>query len=212
MKLSEFNTLEDAQAYQITTDTKQVGSGQARGYLVNTNDLWKTLKLFQSDITHALFSLADAIITTASDAQSYFGMDITKADGVSNRAGIDILVQAQVMTQVEADGFIAMTLSTIYPFATTTQSQLNAAKDIFTAKQIAFTAGKDIVVTLNTALPEKVAVTTWRVEAGFEDENAGRNAYVQTAQKYRINMQGKKSGNYELRIPLVGIDFSVELI
>jgi len=66
------------QGYNHTVDTKQVGAGQARGYLVNTNDLWKTLKLIQADMTHALFSLADAIITTSSDANSYFGMDETK--------------------------------------------------------------------------------------------------------------------------------------
>ena len=128
MKLSDFTTLAEAQAYTITIDTKQVGSGQARGYLVNNNDLWKALKVIQSDITHQLFSLADAIITTASDAQSYFGMDITKADGVANRAGVDILVQAQIMTQDEADGFIAMTLSVTTPFKNSTQIELDTAK------------------------------------------------------------------------------------
>lgn len=128
MKLTDHVDLATAQAYEVTVDTKQVGSGQARGYLVNTNDLWKVLKLTQADITHPLFSLADAIITTASDAQSYFGMDETKAEGIANRFGLSVLVSQGIMTQVEADGFIDKTLSKSKPHKNATQADWDKAQ------------------------------------------------------------------------------------
>tara|TARA_R110002095_G_C4245597_1_gene239433 strand:+ start:2525 stop:2875 length:351 start_codon:yes stop_codon:yes gene_type:complete len=54
--------------------------------------------------------------------------------------------------------------------------------------------------------------TIWRTEAGFNAENAGRNVHIQDAKKYRIDMNSKKSGNYEVRVTLLDADFTVELI
>jgi len=54
--------------------------------------------------------------------------------------------------------------------------------------------------------------TVWRTESGFNAENAGRNVHIQAAKKYRIDMSGKKSGNYEVRVPLLDADFTVEIV
>jgi len=55
-------------------------------------------------------------------------MDSTKADGIANRSGIATYVSAGVMTQAEADGFIAKTLTVTTPFANITQAEYDAAK------------------------------------------------------------------------------------
>ena len=212
MNLSDFADLQTAQAFELTTDTKQVGPGQARGYFVNTNNMWKRFRDIQDNREHPFYGVADTIIATSLDANSYFGMDETKADGIASRAALAALLSNNIITQQEADGFIAKTLSASKPFANTTQEQFNSAKGLYTSKQIAFAQGKDIVVTINADLSERVAATVWRTESGFNAENAGRNVYADTSSKYRIDMSGKKSGNYEVRIPLLGADFTVGLI
>lgn len=212
MKSSDFSTLAAAHAHEETVDTKRVGSGQARGYFVNTNDLWKRLRDIQSEITHPFYGIADTIIATALDAGSYFGMDSSKTDGQANRVALSLMVEYSVLTQQEANGFIAKTLTVTRPFENVTQAQFNSAKGLITAKSINFVSGKDIVLTLNSDLIERVAATVWRVETGFEPENAGRNVHIQNANKYRIDMKGKKSGTYEVRVPLLDADFTLELI
>jgi len=119
--------LATTQAYQDVFDNKKIGSGQARGYFVFTG-IWTKLRQIQADITNPLYALADATIATATDASSYFGMDSTKADGIANRSGIASYVAAGVMTQAEADGFIAKTLTVTAPFANITKTQFDAAK------------------------------------------------------------------------------------
>ena len=128
MKLHEFNTLQEASEYAIVSDTKQVGSGQARGYLV-AEDIWRTLRVIQNDLEHPLFSLADAIIATASLGNSYFGVDETKADGQANHSGLALLVSNSVMTQAQADGFMARRFTKEYPYAGSTQEELDQAKE-----------------------------------------------------------------------------------
>jgi hypothetical protein len=211
MNLSDFADLQTAQVFELTTDTKQVGPGQARGYFVNTNNMWKRFRDIQDNREHPFYGVADTIIATSLDANSYFGMDETKADGQSNRAALAALLSNNIITQPEADGFIAKTLSTSKPFANTTLAQFNSAKGLFTSQTISYTAGKDIIITLNADLSERVSATTWRVETGFNPENAGRSVFVDTAHKYRIDMSGKKSGDYEIRIPLLDADFTVSL-
>ena len=136
MKLTDFETLELAHAYEVVTDTKQVGSGQARGFFVNEEcigdyagmKLWTLFNTVASDVTNPLFPLASAIIITASDASSYFGMDTTKADGIGNRAALAGLVAMGIMSQETADKFIAKTLSISYPFIDATLVEFDAAK------------------------------------------------------------------------------------
>lgn len=210
MILSDFNTLEEAQTHEETTVTNKVTSGKARSFFI-TIGKWAALRTIQTDLTHPLFPLADGIIGVINES-SYFGIDPLTSTGQANLVGMNILVSAGFLTQSNVDAFLAMGTSKSYPFANTTQAQFNSAKGLYTAKQIAFTQGKDIVVTINTDLSERVAVTIWRTETDFNAENAGRNVYVDSANKYRIDMSGKKSGNYEVRIPLTGADFTVELI
>ncbi len=136
MKLSDFDTLALAHAHEETTDTKRVGSGQARGLFItemgagvySESTIWAVFSGAAADITNPLFSLASAILITASDAGSYFGMDETKADGIANRAGIEGLVSKGVMTQSTADKFIAKTLSVTQPFKDVTQAEFDATK------------------------------------------------------------------------------------
>jgi len=120
-------TLASTQAYTETTDKLRIGSGQARGFFAQTG-IWLSLKLIQGDLTHALFSLVDATIVTASDASSYFGMDMTKAAGVANMAGIDAFVAAGVMTAQQKLDFIGLSKKTTIPFATITQQDFDNAK------------------------------------------------------------------------------------
>ena len=129
------DTLADIQAYSVTVDTKQVGSGQARGLFVNETGIgsydgvpiWTIFSMAASDPTHPQFAIASAILITASDAGSYFGMDEDKPDGVANRAGIASLVTDEIMSQETADKFIAKTISTTYPFKHTTQEEFDEA-------------------------------------------------------------------------------------
>jgi len=120
-------TLAQVNSYADVLDKKKVGSGQARGYLVNTG-IWTQLRTIQADMTNPLFALADAIIVTASDASSFFGMDISTTEGVSNIAGIDILVGASVMTPTQKVEFIAMSVKSTYPLVDTTQTEFDDTK------------------------------------------------------------------------------------
>jgi hypothetical protein len=128
MQLSDFATLAEAQAYELITDKKQIGSGQARGFFVN-NGIWTTLRQIQGDITHQLFALADAVIVTASDASSFFGLDTTTAEGLGNLAAADIMVGAGIMTEAQKDEMLALALKSTYPHVDATQAEFDEAKD-----------------------------------------------------------------------------------
>jgi len=126
-------TLAATQAYTETTDKKRVGSGQARGYFAQTG-IWLALKLIQGDLTHALFSLADATIVTATDASSYFGFDMSKADGIANMAGLDAMVAGNVMTTAQKTSFLDMMITKVTPFSATTQADIDNTLALITLK------------------------------------------------------------------------------
>jgi hypothetical protein len=128
MQLSDFATLAEAQAYELITDKKQIGSGQARGFFVN-NGIWTTLRQIQGDITHPLFALADAVIVTASDASSFFGLDTTTAEGLGNLAAANIMVDADIMTEAQKDELLGLALKSTYPYADATIDEFLEAKD-----------------------------------------------------------------------------------
>ena len=98
------------------------------------------------------------------------------------------------------------------PFANATQAQFNSAKGLFTSKSISYISGKAIKVTLNTSFDERVAAHTWRLYSGSQPINAGKNVYMKEADSYIIEMTGKQSGDYEIRVPIVDADFTVELV
>ena len=128
MQLSEFATLAEAQAFELITDKKQVGSGQARGFFVS-NGIWTTLRQIQGDITNPLFALADAVIVTASDASSFFGLDPTTAEGLGNLASAGIMVDAGIMTDAQKDGLLSLALKSTHPFANVTQKEFDDIRE-----------------------------------------------------------------------------------
>lgn len=216
--LSEFDTLELAQDYSITT-YKPISAGVSSQFFgimgmldaleanVNNTEL-VTLSAGMPETT--IGSLCRTVLNSANTTG--FASDPTKEDGLLNRAGAQILVDKAIFTQPLVDLFWSKSSVISKAHENATQAQFNSAKGLYKTIAISYQAGKDIVITLNTDLPEKVAATVWRTESGFNAENAGRNVHVQTANKYRIDMSGKKQGDYEVRLPLLDADFTVELV
>ena len=133
--LSDFATLAEAQVHTEITDKKQVGSGQARGFFV-TSGIWTALRQIQSDMTHPLYALADAVIVTASDGSSYFGMDSSTAEGQGNLAASQILVDAGVMTEAQKLELFSKALTVTKPYANATQAEFLKAKGLTTYIQL----------------------------------------------------------------------------
>lgn len=200
MKLKDFNSISEANEYS-TVRARMISPDMMVSFLTAHN-------------------LINTVLNSATDGAK--GLQLALQFGsefnviINHPASIETIVDQMiidnVLTQDFKDFCVAYANPVTYPFANTTLAQFNASKGLYMAKPIAFTQGKDIAITLNTDLSERVSATVWRTEIGFNAENAGRNVYLQTAGKYRIDMTGKKPGNYEIRIPLLDADFSVELI
>lgn len=169
-ELHEFPSLAQAQAFDFPQDTKKVGSGQARGFFAQEG-IWTQLHVIQRDIAHPLFALADAVIKTASDASSYFGMDEDKKEGKDNREGLKVFVAQGVMTQEQADKFIAMCLSVSYPYKNATQEDWDKAqlKAIATPQEVSYLGG-DHVVVVSLARERYALEITIDEPLPFEDE------------------------------------------
>lgn len=236
MDLSEFETLEAAKAYSIVSKRMIANKTQAMyldsvGLYLIVHDIAKgkydTEILDDNNVATGKFSPHPAksscllIVNTLADSSSdnndfNFMQGTTKGDGViAKTEELRDVTLTDYKSQIQAllNICIAHCNPTVYPFANATQAQFNAAKGRYKAVEIkGFIQGKDIAITLNTDLSERVSATVWRTEIGFQPENAGRNVYLQTAGKYRIDMTGKKAGNYSARLPLLDADFSVELI
>lgn len=144
MNLEEFNTLADAQVFELVTDKKQVGSGQARGFFVKEG-IWKALRQIQAEINHPMFGLADAVIITASDASSYFGLDINTAEGLGNLIAAQTMVDASLMTPTQKDGLLSLALKTTYPFAEATEHEFQISKGTVTLKPITQVGGYAVI-------------------------------------------------------------------
>jgi hypothetical protein len=128
MLLQDHSTLAEAQAFPLVIDKKQIGSGQARGFFVS-NGIWTTLRQIQTDMGNPLFALADAVIVTASDASSFFGLDTNTAEGVSNLTAANTMVAAGLMTESQKVELLALSHKTTYPHAEATQEDFDEAKD-----------------------------------------------------------------------------------
>lgn len=166
MQLSDFNTLAEAQAYELITDKKQIGSGQARGFFVN-NGIWVTLRQIQADIANPLFALADAVIVTASDASSFFGLDTTTAEGLGNLAAADIMVAAGIMTEAQKASLLSLALTSSYPHADATQLDFDEAKDVGETITLPANTGQHKVLLTITTAPRKV--TKLNIQQRFGD-------------------------------------------
>lgn len=216
--LSEFETLELAQAH-IETSYKPISAGvssQFFGIMGMLDELeanvtnTELVQLLEGMPQTTIGSLCRTVLNSASTTG--FASDPTKEDGILNRAGAQILVDKGIFQQPLVDLFWSKSLVTIKPHENATLSQFNSAKGLYKSISINYQPSKDIVITLNADLSEKVAATIWRTETGFNAENAGRNTHIQTASKYRIDMSGKKAGDYEVRVPFIDADFTVELV
>ena len=159
MSLQDFDTLAEAQASEQVSDKKQVGSGQARGYLVGIG-VWKTLRTIRDDLDHPLSDLADAVVITAADASSYFGLDTETTEGQGNIASIGVFVSAGILTEEQADGFLNLALSTTYPYANATQVEFDEAKDIGETITLPANTGEHKVKLSIAKTPSKVAKLT----------------------------------------------------
>jgi len=116
MRFKDFSSYEEGKAFKLVLDKKKVGSGQARGWM-SSNGLWLKLKLIQADRSHPLFSLADAIIITASDASSFFGVDLETKEGKTTLEGLHILREQGELSDIQREEFLAMSLTEIQPFS-----------------------------------------------------------------------------------------------
>lgn len=159
MNLSDFNTLAEAQTYKLITDKKQVGSGQARGFFVSEG-IWTTLRQIQADIANPLFALADAVIVTASDASSFFGLDTATAEGQGNLAAADTMVAAGIMTEAQKVDLLSLALTSGYPHADTTQQDFDEAKDAGETITLPANTGQHKVSLTITTAPRKVTKLT----------------------------------------------------
>jgi len=147
MDISDFETLALAQVHPKYTDKKKVGSGQARGYFVSSG-IWVRLRAIQSDTSHLLYALADAIIITASDAESYFGIDPLLADGVANLIGLNTLYSAGEVTEAQRDYFLSMSVTITCPFANKTEQDFQIAKGTIQRMSVTVEKGFCTITTL----------------------------------------------------------------
>lgn len=137
----------------------------------------------------------------------------------SDQAGlIDVLMYAETDPAIQTKLGTLKALCLGYcnqeylPFANATQSQINMIKGVFTSKTITHTVGRELTVDLKNNLTERVAATLWLCRVGFADRSMGKNIHMQEINKYVIPTDGVKSGEYEVRVPLLEADFSVESI
>jgi len=152
MKLEDFLTLELAQADAVVIDKKRVGSGQFRGWAAD-NGVWLKLRVIQSDKANPLFSLADAVIITASDASSYFGIDPDLPDGVAVLQSLNVMHSAGIVTSAQRDEFLAISVTTTYPHANKTEHDFQIAKG--TISRVSVGVNKGFCTITTTADCEK---------------------------------------------------------
>jgi hypothetical protein len=148
LKLEDFETLALAQAYEFTNDKKRIGSGQARGYLIRKG-LWSILRAMQADLNNPLSSLADGTIITASDANSHFGLDPSKADGIGNLQSVGVFVSEGVFTQEQADKFLNLAISIENVYANKTLLDFKIAKGTIERVKVTqlFERGECVIIT-----------------------------------------------------------------
>jgi hypothetical protein len=148
MSSSDSQNLAEYRAEPLVIDKKQVGSGQARGFFVREG-IWTTLRQIQSDISNPLFALADAVVVTASDASSYFGLDLTTAEGRGNLAAAETMVDTGLMRESQKSELLGLAIKTTYPNAKSTEQDFEIAKGTIVRKLVSlpFENGKCIIKT-----------------------------------------------------------------
>lgn len=164
----------------------------------------------------ACLLIVNTLVDSSSDNDDFNFMQGTDmGDGVIARTEQlrDVtLNEYSIAIQNLLDACIAYCNVETKPFANITQSQFNNVKGLFKPYNFTHVKGKEIVVDLITETNERVAATVWRVRDGFADKSMGRNVYMQEAHKYEIDSAGIPSGDYQVRVPLLDADFTVESV
>ena len=209
MNLKDFTDIEEAKSFSTITP-RLMSADMLTSYI----DSYGVLIHFQDSTKSAERGVIMAIGAGAEfnfTAGHVVGdKHLARLDDIIN--DVDLPVAQKPLMAALKQGLTEYCTKETKPFEAATQAQFNAAKWLFKSVVFEYSAGENIVLTLNTALSERVAATVWCVDADFEVVNAGRNVHVQNANKYRIDMIGKKSGTYEVRVPLLDADFTVELV
>jgi len=223
---TNFATLEDAQSYVYEEETHKITSGKAGAWFGSQTTTYgvpeggdpKQLLALIDEILenklHPLYSLMKLINSTLSK-NSFFGIDPSKPLGVSNRYSLNVLITAGILTQQQADQFLALSISTSKPYENKTQSDWDALDNIgvYSSQSIEWQQGQDIVVNLLEPIETGASVTTWLTNEGFAPENMGRSVYVSNALKYTIRMSDKRgSGTIEVRVNDSNAQFELEAI
>ena len=203
--LSDFNTLAEAQSYisYVIEDADDI-----RAHLM-LKGKWGKIIQHTLTATDPMFDAASGLVHKVQFKDPISFNSETEV-GQAHLMMLEAFEALGYLTEEEKQEIIS--LSHVKPYESTTQAQFNSIKGIYTAKSIDYTGGANLIITLPTSLPEKVSVTLWHNDDGFEKENAGRTVHVQNANKYRLSMSGKQAGKYEVRIPLENIDFTVEVL
>jgi hypothetical protein len=214
MNLSQYikenptKNLAEVQAVPIPLD--KVYNSNEMSIILAFNDLYLYFKNHIGEFQTAFY---DRVKT-----ESNFDFRDSSADGQVLQGMLAIMIATEQDVTFNANLVNLQTVligsanSVIYPFSNVTQPQLDSAKGIYSSRSINLVKGKDIKLTLNTDLTEKVAATTWLVEQGFENENMGKSVHIKNINSYRIRSGNLSSGAYEIRIPASLVDFTVELI
>ena len=198
-------TLSDVQALTLSVE-RMITPDMAVSILTETDSVLLLQESAKTDPKAAGFLLA------LNGSVTEFNVMNSHSVGVKQQLLLTYLVAVNAITENCKLALISYANYDEQIFKNTTQSQFNSIKGLFKEVEVIHTAGKDLVITLNADLTERVAATVWHKETGFADENIGRNVHIQAAQKYRINMKGIASGTYQVRMPLLDADFTVESV
>jgi len=197
MKLSNFNSLAEAQAYSETS-----------GKMMSPDLMLSYLTMFGH------VSILDNPINDETKALKHafnFGSEFNLIKGhPSNiQSMLQIMVDAGDISVPFQQAVIAYANPTIQPFATSTQLEFNQANQIYTSKTIQYT-GRNLRLRLNTTLPTDCMATLWITETGFLQENTGRPVHLSSIGNYKLNLSGIAQGALEVRVPYLNADFVVE--
>jgi len=209
MNLSDFETLEAAQAYYETTE-RLVSPDMLVSLLTKNNSV---LTLKAAELTN---NVAAGLLIALSGSVTDYDVRNSSMLGVSQQQALAYLVSEGIVTQGFHDEIIAYANNyVIAPFVNATQLEFNQAKKIFTEKQVTdYVQGKNLKITLNAPLPFNCAATTWSKDSEFDYENVGRSVFLKAGvTQYKIKLSGLRiDGDLFVRIPITNFDYTVEVI
>lgn len=182
-----------------------------REYLT-LNSKWGKVVAHTINHDDPLFNAASGLIHKVDKAQP-ISFDAETPNGLAHIFMMNAFVSAGDLVAEEVNEIIALAVTK--PFELVTESQFNAAKGVFTEKEVVgFASGNNIKLTFIDAIPENCIATTWVKEDGFEAENFGKISHLKTGiSQYKIKTDSKKAdGKLFVRVPFENINYTVEAI